>query len=440
MSAVADRTTRTDRASDLPDSNDDPRGRTAERPTDVPKRGWKDILSRVKLEAKRDNVPLLAAGVAFYSLLALVPAMIAGLSIYGLVADPAEVEGQVVDALAAAPQEVRELVASQLESIAAASSAGTLLATIIGIAVALWSASNGLGKLMTAINIAYDEEETRGPVRLKLIAIGFTLGAILFLAVAFGVIALLPPLLAETGLGSVGRIIAGGVRWVVLLGGMMVALAIMYRYAPDRENPKWRWTSPGAIVAALLWIIGSVAFSIYTANFGKYNETYGTLAAVVVVMLWLFLTSASVIIGAELNAEIERQTLKDTTEGTPQPLGQRDAYAADTVGETAEEVKAAKKRGAPQGGGKDPGETAAGSKGVKEPAGSRVPADLRGGDARAASRNGGPNATRPRPAGGGERGEDRSTGAIPAAVGLSVLGIAMKAGRKLLERRGGSRS
>ena len=207
----------------------------------------------------------------------------------------------------------------------------------------------------------------------------------------------------------------------------MVALAILYRYAPDRDNPKWRWVSSGAVLAALLWIVGSIGFSIYTANFGKYNETYGTLAAVVVVMLWLFLTAMSVIIGAEVNAELERQTVRDTTEGHAEPLGRRGAYAADTVGETAEEVKAAKKAGAPQGGGKDPGETPAGSKGITEPQPERVPADAR----RATS-----DATRPRPAGGGERAEDRSAGAVPAMVGLSVLGLVMRAGRKLLERGG----
>jgi membrane protein len=420
------------------DSDSDAHGRSAERPTELGRGGWKDVLARVRLEAKRDNVPLLSAGVAFYSLLALVPAMIAGLSIYGLIADPAEVEGQVVDALAAAPQEVRDLVASQLESIAESSSAGTLIATIIGIAAALWSASNGFGKLITAINIAYDEEETRNAIRLKLMALGFTLGAIVFLALAFGLIALLPPLLAETGLGTAGRFIAGGVRWVVLLGGMMVALAILYRYAPDRDNPKWRWTSPGAIVAALLWIIGSVAFSIYTANFGKYNETYGTLAAVVVVMLWLFLTAMSVLIGAELNAELERQTLRDTTEGATKPLGERGAYAADTVGETADEVKAAKKKGgAPQGGGKNAEEPTAGSKGPEEPAAGRAPADARRTVTAAATRSrDSARSDRAPSARAAAKAGDRSPGALPAMVGLSVLGVAMRAGRKFLDRGG----
>ena len=394
----------------------DPHGRTADRPTEVPRRGWKDIFSRVRLESKRDNVTLLSAGVAFYSLLAMVPAMIAGISIYGLVSDPADVERQVVESLRAAPDEVRQLISTQLSSIAENSGGAALVATIIGIAVALWSASSGLEKLMTAINVAYDEEETRGFVKRKLMALGFTLGAIVFLSVAFTVIALLPPILADTGLGATGRIIAGSVRWVVLLGGMMLALAVVYRYAPDRDDARWRWVTPGAVVAALLWIISSVGFSIYTANFGKYNETYGTLAAVVVVMLWLFLTVLAVIVGAELNAELERQTLRDTTEGRPRPLGRRGAYAADTVGETAEEVAAEKESGASQGGGKEP-EPEPGDK-------EKLPADLGGGTVwdRPAVRT-------PRPRGPGR------PGAVPAALGLTALGAGLSALKSLLDRR-----
>lgn len=372
----------------------------------------------MKLESKRDNVSLLAAGVAFYSLLALVPAMIAGLSIYGLVADPEEVEGQVVDALRAAPTEVRDLVASQLRSIAESSGGAALIATIVGIAVALWSASSGLGKLVTAINVAYDEHETRGFVRRKVMALGFTLGAIVFLSVAFTVIALLPPILADTGLGPAGRIIAGSVRWVILLGGMMLALAVLYRYAPNRANARWRWVTPGAIIAALMWIAGSIGFSIYTANFGKYNETYGTLAAVVVVMLWLFLTALSVILGAEVNAELERQTLRDTTVGAPKPLGERRAYAADTVGETAAEVNAAKDAGVPQGGGKAPA----------EPSPARAPADLGGGELTTRTETD-QDVSRPAPRGPGR------PGAVPAALGLTALGAGLSALKSLLDRR-----
>jgi len=195
---------------------------------------------------------------------------------------------------------------------------------------------------VTAVNIAYDEQETRRFVRLRALSLVLTLGAIVFLAVAFAVVALLPALLAGSHLDGAARAVIGVLRWPGLAVGFAVGVGVVYRYAPDRDDPKWQWVSVGAVVATLLWIAGSLLFSLYAANFGKYNETYGSLGAVVVVMLWLFLTVYAVILGAELNAETERQTVEDTTEGRERPLGTRDAYAADTVGPTAEVVKARK--------------------------------------------------------------------------------------------------
>jgi membrane protein len=171
-----------------------------------------------------------------------------------------------------------------------------------------------------------------------------TIGSVLFIVVAFAFVALLPALLAETGLGAAARVVVGLLRWVFLLGGMTMGLAVLYRYGPDRDNPRWQWVSPGAVVAALLWVLGSAVFSVYTANFARYNETYGSLGAVVVLLLWLFLTALAVILGAEINCELERQTVRDSTDGSPEPLGTRDATAADTVGATADEVKEAERR------------------------------------------------------------------------------------------------
>jgi len=312
------------------------RGRLADKPTDISRQGLLDVLARVRSEVRVDYVPLLSAGVAFYALLALVPAIVAVVSIYGLVADPEEVRAQIVALLRAAPREARDLVAGQLESIASSAGASTILAVIIGIVAALWSASAGIGHLIVALNVAYDESETRGVVRRRTTALLFTVGAILFVVVAIGVIGFLPALVARTNLGTPGRFAIGIVRWVVLLAGLLVGLAVLYRYGPDRDEPKWRWTSFGAAVAGTIWLFGSLLFSLYTANFAKYNETYGSLGAVVVLMLWLFLTSFSVIVGAEVNSEMERQTAKDTTEGRPAELGRRNAYAADTLGTAAE--------------------------------------------------------------------------------------------------------
>jgi membrane protein len=326
-----------------PTDHADEHGRHAQAPTEIPKRGWKDVLVRTRLEMKDDNVPLLAAGVAFYALLALVPTLVAAVSIYGLFADPSEVERQVRDFLGAAPAEVRELIRSQLQGIVDQGDSSIGLGLLIGLIVALWSASSGTKQMIGAINAAYDEKETRKFFRLRGLAVLLTMAAILFLLLAVGLIAVLPPLLENLGLGETGRTVASIFRWPLLALGFMLGLAVLYRVAPDRDDPEWRWTSPGAVLATLLWLAGSFLFSLYTANFASYNETYGSLGAVVVLMLWLLLTAYAIIGGAELNAETERQTVRDSTQGRDRPLGQRDATAADTVGPTAEEIKAARR-------------------------------------------------------------------------------------------------
>jgi membrane protein len=321
----------------------DQRGRQAESPTRIPGRGWKDILMRVKAEAKQDDVSLLGGGVAFFAMLALVPALVAIVSIYCLFANESTVVRQTGDVLGAAPREVRDLVTAQLCSIVSGSATGASIAAIVGIVVALWSASSGMNHLVGAINLAYDEDENRGFVRVRAMSLAMTLGAIVFLVMSFGIIAVLPAALSNAGLATAGRIVVGVVRWVVLLFGMMIGLGLLYRYAPDRHEPKWSWASPGAVFATVAWIILSLLFSLYTANFGNYNETYGTLAGIIVVMLWLYLTAVVIILGAELNAEIERQTERDTTKGPDRPMGTWDTTTADTVGATADEVRYARR-------------------------------------------------------------------------------------------------
>jgi membrane protein len=289
------------------------RGRDAEAPQRIPKKGWVEVLKRTKAEAKSDNLPLLAAGVAFYALLSLVPALAAMVSIYGLVADPADIDRQVSDALAAAPAEVRDLVSQQLESVTSQSGGGLGLTVVVSVLLALWSASSGMKHLMTAINVAYDEDESRGFLALRLRALALTVGAILFAVVAVGVITVVP------------------LAFPLLAVGVVAGLAVLYRYAPDRDEPRWSWTAPGTIVAAVGWVIASLLFSLYTSTMGSYAETYGALGAVVVLMLWLMITAAMIVVGAEVNAEAERETAEDTTKGPDRPLGTRDAYAADTV-------------------------------------------------------------------------------------------------------------
>ena len=322
------------------------RGRHADTPTDVPAKGWKDVVVRTLKEAKADGVPLLAAGVAFYGLLSLVPAISAAAGIYGLVADPATAGDRAEELLAAAPAEVRDMVTAQLQSAAEAPTGQAGLAAVIGIVLALWSASSGMKHLLEAINRAYDEEETRGFLKLRGMSLLLTVGAVLFVGLTVAVIAAGPALLANTALGDASRIAIGILRFPILAVAMAAALAVLYRYGADRDEPQWRWAAPGSIVATVAWLAGSALFSVYTANFGKYDETYGSLGAIVVVLLWLFLTAYVVVLGAEINAEAERQTAEDTTEGRHRPLGQRDARAADTLGPTADEVKAGTPAGA----------------------------------------------------------------------------------------------
>lgn len=303
------------------------RGRDAGRPGEVPPRGWKDVALRLQAQAKEDDVPLLAAGVAFFGMLALVPALVALVSVYGLVADPADVQRSVEDALQAAPAEVRDLVSSQLSSIVESSPSGLRLGVIAGVAVALWSTSSGVQHLMGALTRAYGEVDRRGFVRRRGLALVLTLGLVVVATITLGVV--VAPGALDPG---TGRSVLSVVRWVVVAAIALASLSLLYRWAPDRTAPRLRWASPGAVLAAVTAVATSVGFSVYTANFGRYNETYGALGAVVVLLLWLYLTSYAVVLGAELNAELERQTRVDTTTGPVRPAGRRGAHAADTLG------------------------------------------------------------------------------------------------------------
>jgi membrane protein len=306
-------------------------GRDAATPTRVPPQGWLQITKRAFAESKTDNVPVLAGGVAFFAFLALFPALIAALTLYGLVADPAQVAQQVRDLSAGLPETARPIITDQLDAVAASSGGALGVGLVVSLLAALWSASTGTMNLIKATNLAYDEEESRGFLKLRGTALVLTLVAVVFVLIAVALVAVLPALFDALGLSGVGLVVAQVVRWVILVGLVTAGLAVVYRVAPDRDAPRFAWVSPGALVATLLWIAGSVVFSLYANNFGSYNKTYGALAGVIVLMLWLYLTSYIVLLGAEVNAESERQTAHDTTRGAPEPMGSRDAQAADTV-------------------------------------------------------------------------------------------------------------
>ncbi len=324
----------TDRPTDG-ERGDAPPGAGADKPSQIPARGWKQVLLRAWKESKADHVPLLAAGVAFYAFLALFPALIAAVLVYGLVSDPAQVQQQIESFATALPEDAKNLIAEQLTDIAAGEQSTLGFGLALSLLGALWSASGGVMGLIKATNIAYDEEETRGFVKLRGLALLLTLGAIVFVAVAVALVAVLPVVSDAVGLGGVGRVLIGVGRWVGLVLAVVVALAVVYRVGPDRDAPRFQWVSTGALVATVLWVIASVGFSVYVSNFGSYAKTYGALAGVVVLMLWLFVSAFIVLLGAEINAEAEQQTARDSTTGEPRPMGQRRAVKADTLADPA---------------------------------------------------------------------------------------------------------
>ncbi|MGO4573429.1 YihY/virulence factor BrkB family protein [Microvirga sp. 2TAF3] len=309
------------------------RGRHAEKPTEIPAKGWKDIMWRVYERVQHDRILLVAAGVTFYALLAIFPAITALVSIYGLFADPGTIQSHLSTLSGIMPGGALDIVGEQVKRIAS-KGAGTLgISFIVSLAIALWSANAGMKSIFDALNIVYREDEKRSFPMLNAISLAFTLGAIFFLIAALGAVVVLPIVLGYLRLGTWGETLLALLRWPALLIGIVFALALVYRYGPSRDNAKWRWITPGSIVASVLWLAVSMLFSWYVANFGSYNETYGSLGAVIGFMTWIWLSTIIVLLGAEINAETEHQTAKDSTEGPRQPMGSRGATMADTVGE-----------------------------------------------------------------------------------------------------------
>jgi membrane protein len=310
----------------------DSRGREASTPREIPARGWLDIARRVKDQIKRDRLSIIAAGVAFYGLLAIFPGLVALVATYGLVADPAQIERHVASLSAILPPQAAEVVMNQLRDLASTNRAALGLGAIGGLLVALWSASSAVRTLMEALNIAYDEEERRGIIRFYGTALLLTFGGVIAVILAIALVVGLPAFLNLMGLDWLIEIVVSFARWPILALLAIVAFAVIYRFGPSRSKPRWRWVSWGATAAVALWILGSALFSLYVTRFGNYNETYGAAGAVVILLMWFLLSSYAVLIGAEINAEMERQTRRDTTSGRERSMGARGAYAADTVG------------------------------------------------------------------------------------------------------------
>ncbi|MER9889736.1 YihY/virulence factor BrkB family protein [Mesorhizobium sp. M0114] len=314
------------------------RGRNAEWPSEIPGRGWKDVLWRVFAELTEDRVMLIAAGAAFYLLLAFFPALAAFVSICGLVADPQTIAEHVAFLGGVLPSGGLDIIRSQLASLAAQKTGALSFGFIFGLAVTLWSASNGIKTLFEAMNIAYEESEKRGFIHLNLLALGFTLGAILIgigFIVAVGIV---PAVLALLNLGGWIEALVPILRWPMMLIMAGVGTTLIYRYGPSRERAKWKWATWGAFLAAVVWIAVSIGFSYYLENFANYNATYGALGAVIGLMMWTWISVIILVVGAELNSEMEHQTAMDTTTGAQQPMGSRGATVADTLGGSADDA------------------------------------------------------------------------------------------------------
>ncbi len=308
------------------------RGRNAMSPVDIPINGWRDIAWRVCAGIGNDRLLAVAAGVVFYGLLALFPAITALVSSYALFADAATIGKHLSFAASLMPAGAFGIVEEQITRIAQAGGGQLSSAFIIGLLLAIWSANAGMKAMIDALNVIYGEIEKRSVLKLNLLSLTMTLGALAFLLLAIGAVVVLPLVFSWLGIESWGQWAIAFLRWPAIMIVIALALAVLYRYGPSRREAKWRWLSVGAIVATLLWVTGSALFSWYLSNFADYNATYGSLGAGIGLMMWLWLTSIAVLIGAELNAEIEHQTAKDTTVGRTKPLGTRGAVMADTVG------------------------------------------------------------------------------------------------------------
>ncbi len=317
------------------------RGRAAESPAQIPWRGWKDIFWRTYREVGDDRLLAVAAGAVFYLLLAMFPAITALVSSYGLFADSSTIAEHLSLASGIMPAGAFGIVQEQVTRLVSNSNEGLGFGFIFGLGLAVWSANAGMKAIMDALNVVYDESEKRGFFKLNLVSLAMTTGAIGLLLVMIAMIVVFPLVISAIGVDEISKwlgvelgtsLIVKYARWPTLLLVVILALSVLYRFGPSRDAAKWRWLTIGSAFAAISWLAGSALLSYYLSNFANYDATYGSLGAAIGLMMWLWLTVIVVLVGAELNAEIEHQTAKDTTVGADRPLGTRGAIMADTVG------------------------------------------------------------------------------------------------------------
>ena len=278
---------------------------------------------------------LVSAGVTFFALLAIFPAIAALVSVYGLVADASTINEQLASLQGIMPQGALDILSDQVKNLNEKGNATLGLSLLVSVALSVWSANGGMKHIFDALNLVYNEREKRNFIVLNLVSLAFTAGALLFLILALVAVVVLPVVFEFIGVGKDAWWLAL-LRWPVLLLAVLGGLAVLYRYGPSRDAPRWHWVTGGGAVAAVLWLGGSLLFSWYVAHFGSYNKTYGSLGAAIGFMTWIWISTTIVLLGAQVNAEMEHQTAEDTTVGEPQPLGARGAKMADSVGAAAE--------------------------------------------------------------------------------------------------------
>ncbi len=317
------------------------RGRHAETPGEIPAKGWKDTLVRVKKEISDDRVSMLAASMSYYALLAAVPALTSLVLLYAWFSNPADISRHMSEIARFMPQEAHDIISGQLTALSSKAPTTLGLSAIGTLLFSLWSASKGSTSVIEAMNIIYGEKECRGFIKRTAMALGFTLLGTVLSLVAIVVVVAMPAITGIFNFGPFFETLGNVAGWAILLFLFSFYLSCVYRFGPCRQNAKWNWVSRGSIIASVLWALTSALFSWYASNFGNFNKTYGSLGAVVVLMTWFWISSFIILIGGEINSELEHQTKKDTTTGHPEPMGSRGAKMADTVGLTADQMKKA---------------------------------------------------------------------------------------------------
>lgn len=310
----------------------DPNGRDATSPAQLPMLAWKEILGRVWVKTGTDNIGLLAAGVAFFAFLAFVPLLGAMVMTYGLVADPKTIADHMHIVISLVPKDAAKLILDQILSLVTTASSKKGLGLAVALLVSLYGASRASGAVMSALNVVYEQPERRGFIETAIIALIMIVGSVAIMVLGLLAASALTFVgHAVDSLGPLAGIAVTIATWLVAGALASTGIGAAYRWGPSRHDAKWRWLSVGSVLATVLWLLATVGFGAYATTLGAYNATYGSLSAVVVLLMWLWVSAYAILLGAELNAEAERQTARDTTTGTEKPLGRRGATVADQV-------------------------------------------------------------------------------------------------------------